>query len=315
MGPLVVAPFRRVGRCSGAWGQEVPMASGSPDGSVDLKMDVHRVRGMIVCRLAGALDAGTLPKAESVLEVTTNHLPRLLCVDLSVTSVLRRARFSEASARAVPRSGADPPSAGQSARALESFHEQPEQLPIRTTPQNQTEPRAGDADREAVAERLREAAGEGRINLGELTERLDLTYAARTYRELDALVSDLGARPSAGNESGDVLVLKPKLGNIRQSGRWTVPRRIVAECRMMHIEIDFTEAVCPHREVTVEAACGAGHIRLITPAGWGVRVDGASTNTGHIVNKAAEVAEPGAPTLTVIGHPRSGLIKIKQRSR
>jgi predicted membrane protein len=84
---------------------------------------------------------------------------------------------------------------------------------------------------------------------------------------------------------------------------------------MMHIEIDFTEAVCPHREVTVEAACGAGHIRLVVPAGWGVRVDGSSTNTGHIVNKATEVAEPGAPTVTVVGHPRSGLIKIKQRRR
>ncbi|MFG2844513.1 DUF1707 domain-containing protein [Kitasatospora sp. NPDC048296] len=191
----------------------------------------------------------------------------------------------------------------------------PEQLPIRTTPETQVDPRAGDADREAVAERLRIAAGEGRIDLGELTERLDRAYAARTYRELDALVADLGSHPSAAGSGADALVLKPTLGNIRQSGRWTVPSRIVAECRMMHIEIDFTEAVCPHREVTVEAACGAGHIRLVVPAGWGVRVDGSSTNTGHIVNKATEVAEPGAPTVTVVGHPRSGLIKIKQRRR
>ncbi|MFJ9774973.1 DUF1707 domain-containing protein [Kitasatospora sp. NPDC101157] len=190
-----------------------------------------------------------------------------------------------------------------------------DRLPIPTTPQPRVEPRAGDADREAVAERLRIAAGEGRIDLGELEERLDRAYAARTYGELDVLVADLGGRPDAGAESGDVLVLKPKLGNIRQSGRWTVPSRIVAECRMMHIEIDFTEAVCPHREVTVEAACGAGHIRLLVPAGWGVRVDGSSTNTGHIVNKASAAAEPGAPTVTVVGHPRSGLIKIKQRRR
>ena len=182
-----------------------------------------------------------------------------------------------------------------------------DQLSIPTTPEPRVEPRAGDADREAVADRLRIAAGEGRIDLGELEERLDRAYAARTYGELDALVADLGGRPADGADSGDdVLVLKPKLANIRQSGRWTVPSRIVAECRMMHIEIDFTEAVCRHREVTVEATCGAGHIRLVVPAGWGVRVDGSSTNTGHIVNKAA-------PTVTVVGHPRSGLIKIKQR--
>ncbi|MEU7090638.1 DUF1707 SHOCT-like domain-containing protein [Kitasatospora aureofaciens] len=189
-----------------------------------------------------------------------------------------------------------------------------DQLPIPASPEPRVEPRAGDADREAVADRLRSAAGEGRIDLGELEERLDRAYAAKTYGELDTLVADLGGRPADGADSGDdVLVLKPKLANIRQSGRWTVPSRIVAECRMMHVEVDFTEAVCPHREVTVEATCGAGHIRLVVPAGWGVRVDGSSTNTGHIVNKATEAAEPGAPTVAVVGHPRSGLIKIKQR--
>ncbi|MFJ4190894.1 DUF1707 domain-containing protein [Kitasatospora sp. NPDC089509] len=190
----------------------------------------------------------------------------------------------------------------------------PEDLPIPAAPQAHVEPRAGDADREAVADRLRVAAGEGRIDLGELEERLDRAYAARTYRELDALVTDLGRRPE--DEAGtDVLVLKPSMSNIKQAGRWTVPRRIVAECRMMTITIDFTEAVCAHREVTVEATCRSGHIRLIVPADWGVTVDGSSTNTGHIVNKAAGTAEPGCPTVTVVGHPGSGRIKIKQSRR
>jgi hypothetical protein len=44
--------------------------------------------------------------------------------------------------------------------------------------------RAADADREAVAERLRIAAGDGRIDLAELDERLGLAYAAKTYGEL-----------------------------------------------------------------------------------------------------------------------------------
>ncbi|MEV7597001.1 DUF1707 domain-containing protein [Kitasatospora sp. NPDC089797] len=192
----------------------------------------------------------------------------------------------------------------------------PAPLPIPTAPAAAVEPRAADADREAVADRLRTAAGEGRIDLGELEERLDRAYAARTYPELDALVADLGGRPTAGSEDGtDVLVLKPTMSSIKQTGRWTVPRRIVAECRMMSIAIDFTEADCPHREVTVEATCRSGHIRLVVPAGWGVRIDGSSTNTGHIINKAAATAEPGAPTITLVGHPGSGRIKIKQHRR
>ena len=51
--------------------------------------------------------------------------------------------------------------------------------------------RAGDADRERVAERLRAALDEGRLNLYEYDDRLREAYAAKTYGELDALLADL----------------------------------------------------------------------------------------------------------------------------
>nr|WP_218106031.1 DUF1707 domain-containing protein [Micromonospora citrea] len=51
--------------------------------------------------------------------------------------------------------------------------------------------RAADADRHAVAERLRVAVDEGRLDLHEYDERLQRAYASRTYGELDALVNDL----------------------------------------------------------------------------------------------------------------------------
>lgn len=51
--------------------------------------------------------------------------------------------------------------------------------------------RASDADREQVAERLRQATAEGRLVPEELEERLETVFAARTYGELDALVADL----------------------------------------------------------------------------------------------------------------------------
>ncbi|MEV4438658.1 DUF1707 domain-containing protein [Streptomyces sp. NPDC049577] len=174
--------------------------------------------------------------------------------------------------------------------------------------------RAGDADRESVAEQLRIAAGDGRIGLAELEERLDRAYAAKTYGELDVLVADL---PQGGLARTDAepLVLKTSLSNIKQSGRWAVPRRISAECKMLSIVIDFTEALCPHREVTVEASCGTGTIQLIVPKGWAVRIDGSSTNTAHIVDKTTAPVDPAAPTLTVVGHPRAGRIKIKQPRR
>jgi DUF1707 SHOCT-like domain len=51
--------------------------------------------------------------------------------------------------------------------------------------------RAADVDREFVAERLRSALNEGRLTLTEYDDRLKETYAARTYGDLKALLTDL----------------------------------------------------------------------------------------------------------------------------
>ncbi len=58
--------------------------------------------------------------------------------------------------------------------------------------------RTSDTEREQVAERLRQAAGEGRILAHELEERLEAVFASRTYGELDAVVADL---PRSGPSS------------------------------------------------------------------------------------------------------------------
>jgi hypothetical protein len=53
------------------------------------------------------------------------------------------------------------------------------------------EMRAADADRHAVADKLRAALDEGRLDLHEYDERLQQAYAAKTYGELDLLLTDL----------------------------------------------------------------------------------------------------------------------------
>lgn len=60
-----------------------------------------------------------------------------------------------------------------------------------------SELRAGHADRTRVAERLRIALDEGRLNLYEYDDRLRDAYAAKTYAELDKLLVDLPAPGSA----------------------------------------------------------------------------------------------------------------------
>ena len=75
--------------------------------------------------------------------------------------------------------------------------------------------RASDADRDRVAEQLRQAAGDGRLSIAELQDRLDALYAAKTYGELEPVVADLpdAGRPAAHlapkQTSGDV---SPRVG-------------------------------------------------------------------------------------------------------
>ncbi|MGH3670341.1 MAG: DUF1707 SHOCT-like domain-containing protein [Pseudonocardiaceae bacterium] len=51
--------------------------------------------------------------------------------------------------------------------------------------------RAADSDRERVAEQLRVAHADGRLDLTEFDERVQQAWAARTYGELEVLTADL----------------------------------------------------------------------------------------------------------------------------
>jgi hypothetical protein len=80
--------------------------------------------------------------------------------------------------------------------------------------------RAGDDDRQRVADRLKTAVDEGRLGLDEYDARLTATYAARTYGELAELTADL---PPPVPEADSVLV--PVTGTPVHPGahpdRWT----------------------------------------------------------------------------------------------
>jgi hypothetical protein len=78
----------------------------------------------------------------------------------------------------------------------------PESLSLRSV----TQIRCSDSDRERTGERLRDAAGEGRLTMAELEERIGDVYAARYQDELDILVTDL-PRPADRRTTGWLAVL------------------------------------------------------------------------------------------------------------
>ncbi|GAA3077419.1 hypothetical protein GCM10020000_73790 [Streptomyces olivoverticillatus] len=83
--------------------------------------------------------------------------------------------------------------------------------------------RASHADREAVVERLQEAAAEGRIDFAELDTRLEKALGAKTQGELSPLTADLPSVPDP--REAEPLVLKGGMHGVRRTGPWQVPPR------------------------------------------------------------------------------------------
>ncbi|MEU8380368.1 DUF1707 domain-containing protein [Streptosporangium sp. NPDC048865] len=174
--------------------------------------------------------------------------------------------------------------------------------------------RASHADRDVVIEQLRVAAGEGRLTLEELEERIEQTQVARTYDDLRALTADLPRDTSAlvaPGGVGEVLELRTKHGHVQRKDYWVVPAHIVASCTSGSVKIDFTAAVCSHREVLLDVTCGMGSILVIVPRGWTVWIDSLTTSIGTVTNKATDPGRPDAPVLRVIGKVGMGNLKIK----
>ncbi len=69
--------------------------------------------------------------------------------------------------------------------------------------------RASDADRDRVMERLRRAAAEGRLRTEELEQRVEAALSARTYGQLDALLSDLPGPGLVARRGGRPLAWVP----------------------------------------------------------------------------------------------------------
>ncbi|HEY0805980.1 MAG TPA: DUF1707 domain-containing protein [Pseudonocardiaceae bacterium] len=173
--------------------------------------------------------------------------------------------------------------------------------------------RVSDAEREHVAVLLQKAVGRGLITLDEFTERTDVALAARTRAELNSVLVDLPdvRHADVAPAATQPLMLRTGAGSVKQNGHWVVPTAINVECGMGNITLDFTEAICPHHEVTLDATVGSGNITVIVPRGWHVVMEEAISGMGNIMNKATDPPKPGLPVLRVHGRVRMGHLKIR----
>ncbi|GGU35058.1 DUF1707 SHOCT-like domain-containing protein [Streptomyces daghestanicus] len=192
--------------------------------------------------------------------------------------------------------------------------------------------RASDADRDRVAEVLRDALAEGRLDMAEFEERLDAAYAARTYGELAPLIRDLpagaaatevptaGAPAGTGGRAGRITGGEGSsawavavLSGFQRKGRWRVPKRFNCFVFCGGGEIDLREADFAGREVVVNCVAIMGGVNVVVPPGVEVHVRGLGVMGGFDQGEEGVPGDPGAPRVIVTGFAFWGGVGVERK--
>jgi hypothetical protein len=176
----------------------------------------------------------------------------------------------------------------------------PERLPIL----------ASDAERERGIALLRDAVGEGRLTLEEFSDRVELTYGARTDQELAELVRDLPSEraPSLPPISEEHRAF---CSHLIRSGPWSLPANSSWRSIFGTIDLDLRQARLAGPETVLEVHNLFGTVTVIVPEGIEVKV----RRGGHFASQKIESPErapaPGGPSLTIETSGPGGTLYVR----
>ncbi|MEU3415884.1 MULTISPECIES: DUF1707 SHOCT-like domain-containing protein [unclassified Streptomyces] len=197
-----------------------------------------------------------------------------------------------------------------------------------TAPTPPTELRASDADRDRVADILREALAEGRLTADEHAERVDGVLNAKTVGELEVFIRDLPAayerpaapaytpvpprpEPGAVPAEADASVVAVFSSAMRR-GRWRAGRRLHAYAVFGSVEIDLSEAIFEYQQVVVKAVSVFGDVQIRVPENISLRGTGGGV-LGKFEVSPLDSVDSGAPVVYVDGWAVLGTVEARPR--
>lgn len=188
--------------------------------------------------------------------------------------------------------------------------------------------RIGDVERDAAIEVLRMAAGEGRVTVEELDDRMELIAVARFPADLDRVLADIvtelpsehsgtvvsgtqdGSRMETrpGESPGNREVLRSPWTGLTKRGRWPVKPYLRCEPAGVVLELNFLDVDTDLEIIDIDVAARTGTLKLIVPDSWGVDPTGLARSPISVITfKANEFAQEGYPTIRVRGSIGSGV--------
>ena len=179
-------------------------------------------------------------------------------------------------------------------------------------------PRASDADRDAVVQRLQEAFADGRLDDDEFDSRTRAALTARTQPDLDRLLADLPSPPPGGTLAPAIGTAPGKYaiafkGPIKRSGRWRVPGQYTAMVYKGSGWLDLRAAELTAPVTMLRTMAYKSRITILVPPGVRVEVTGFG-----IVQNSADT-DPGyrlpadAPVVHVRAMAYKGTIEVSTR--
>ncbi|MFI5878179.1 DUF1707 domain-containing protein [Streptomyces sp. NPDC051554] len=189
--------------------------------------------------------------------------------------------------------------------------------------------RASDADRDRIADILREALAEGRLDADEHAERVEGVLSAKTVGELEVFIQDLPAahgrrattpsyspapnRPTEGAipAEADQHVVAVFSAAMRK-GRWRAGRRMHAYAVFGSVEIDLSEAIFEYQQVVIKAVSVFGNVEIRVPENVSLRGTGGGV-LGNFEVDTLDSVEPDAPVVYVDGWAVLGNIEAKPK--
>lgn len=189
--------------------------------------------------------------------------------------------------------------------------------------------RASDADRDRIADILREALAEGRLDSDEHAERVEGVLSAKTVGELEVFIQDLPAahghratassyspapnRPTEGAipaEADENVVAV--FSTAMRKGRWRAGRRMHAYAVFGSVEIDLSEAIFEYQQVVIKAISVFGNVEIRVPENVSLRGTGGGV-LGNFEVDTLDSLEPDAPVIYVDGWAVLGNIEAKPK--
>ncbi|MET8635391.1 DUF1707 domain-containing protein [Streptomyces sp. NPDC057746] len=205
------------------------------------------------------------------------------------------------------------------------LHKSP--APTARGPVPATELRCSDADRDRIADILRDALAEGRLTAEEHAERVEGVLNAKTVGELDLFVRDLPAaharrtgtayappgRPAPGTvpTEPDANVVAVFSSAIRK-GRWRPGRRLHAYAIFGSVEIDLSEAIFEYQQVVIKAISVFGDVTIRVPENITLRGTGGAV-LGNFEVSPLDSGEQNAPVVHVDGLAVLGNVEARPK--